>query len=284
VNYARPVLPNLIVIGAAKCGTTSLHEYLDQHPAISMSREKELYFFVEEKNLGKGLAWYESQFDASAPIRGESSPGYSAFPLYRGVPERMAETIPDAKLVYLVRDPIERIVSHYTHRRVNWPDMAPLAETLGPGAFRDWLVKPSHYWLQLEQYLQCFAAEQILVVDSDELRDRRRETLRRIFEFVGVDPSFRSSKFELSHNAATGRTRLSTSGRVLSSVLDRTLGGHRAQALRARAPRTLKSAFVTELEPPVLPSALRDELERELSGEVERLRAHTGLAFAGWSV
>ena len=79
------MLPNLIVIGAAKCGTTSLHEYLNEHPEISMSSEKELYFFVEEKNLGKGLAWYESQFDPSAPVRGESSPGYSAFPLYRGV-------------------------------------------------------------------------------------------------------------------------------------------------------------------------------------------------------
>ena len=95
------MLPNLIVIGAAKCGTTSLHEYLNEHPEISMSSEKELYFFVEEKNLGKGLAWYESQFDPSAPVRGESSPGYSALPLYRGVPERMAETIPDAKLVVI---------------------------------------------------------------------------------------------------------------------------------------------------------------------------------------
>jgi len=66
------VLPNLIVIGAAKCGTTSLHEYLNEHPQISMSREKELHFFVEEKNWGR---------------------------------ERMAETIPDARLVYLVRDP-----------------------------------------------------------------------------------------------------------------------------------------------------------------------------------
>jgi hypothetical protein len=278
------VLPNLIVIGAAKCGTTSLHEYLDQHPEISMSREKELYFFVEERNWGKGLGWYESQFDSSAPVRGESSPGYSAFPLFRGVPERMAKTIPGARLVYLVRDPIERIVSNYTHRRVNWPDMAPLEETLVPGAFRDWLVKPSYYWLQLEQYLQWFAAEQILVVDSDELRDRRDETLARIFEFVGVDRSFRSPKFELSHNAAIGRTRLTTSGRVLSSVLERALGGPRARALRARAPRTLKSAFVTELEPPVLPSALREELERELGSEVERLREHTGLAFAGWSI
>jgi hypothetical protein len=278
------VLPNLIVIGAAKCGTTSLHEYLDQHPEISMSGEKELYFFVEEKNLDKGRAWYESQFDAAAPVRGESSPGYSAFPLYRGVPERMADTIPEAKIVYLVRDPIERIVSHYTHRTVNWPDMATLAETLAPGGLRDWLVTPSRYWLQLEQYFKWFPAEQILVVDSDELRDRRHETLARIFEFVGVDMSFRSPEFERTHNSATGRTRITSSGRKLSSVLERTLGPASAQALRRRAPRALKSAFTSEVDPPVLPDSLRRELEYELRGEVEQLREHTGLAFASWSL
>jgi hypothetical protein len=278
------VLPNLIVIGAAKCGTTSLHEYLHEHPEISMSREKELYFFVEEKNLGKGLDWYESQFDSSAPVRGESSPGYSAFPLYSGVPERMAATIPEAKLIYLVRDPIERIVSHYTHRTVNWPDMATLGETLEPGGLRDWLVTPSHYWLQLERYLNCFPVEQILVVDSDDLRDHRQETLGRIFEFVGVDAGFRSPEFERSHNAATGRTRINSSGRRISAILERTVGPTRTHALGARLPTALKAAFKSEVDPPVLSAHLRKELERELRGEVERLRAHTGLAFAGWSV
>ena len=90
------MLPNLIVIGAAKCGTTSLHEYLDAHPEIAMSREKELYFFIEEKNWNKGLAWYESNFDPHARVRGESSPGYTVFPLYQGVPERMAAIVPNA--------------------------------------------------------------------------------------------------------------------------------------------------------------------------------------------
>ena len=162
--------------------------------------------------------------------------------------------------------------------------MATLAETLAPGGIRDWLVTPSRYWLQLERYLQCFPAEQILVVDSDDLRHRRHETLAQIFEFVGADPSFRSPEFELSHNAATGRTRITGSGRMLSSILERTLGRSRAHALRAHAPRALKSAFKSELPPPRLPEALREELEGELRGEVEQLRAHTGQDFAGWSL
>ena len=278
------MLPNLIVVGAAKCGTTSLHEYLDEHPEISMSAEKELHFFVEEKSWGRGLEWYESQFDPAAPVRGESSPGYTAFPLYGGVPERMARTIPDAKLVYLVRDPVERIVSHYTHRTVNWPDMGTLEDALADAHIREWLVTPSYYGLQLEQYLAHFPAEQILVLDSDELRSSRQEVLARVFAFLGVDASFRSAEFERSHNAATGRTRRNRAGQTVSSLLERTLGPARSQALRQRAPQALKSPFRYEVEAAVLPQRQREELEHELRDDAERLRAHTGLAFAGWSV
>jgi hypothetical protein len=274
------VLPDLIVIGAAKCGTTSLHEYLDEHPEISMSREKELHFFVDRKNWGRGLAWYESQFDASAPVRGESSPGYSAYPLYTGVAERMARVVPDVKLVYLVRDPVERVVSHYTHRTVNWPEMGTLAEALADPHVREWLVTPSRYWLQLEQYLEHFPAEQILVVDSDELR----ASLPRIFEFAGVDPSFESAAFERAHNAGTGRTRRNRAGEAVSTLLERTLGPARSQALRERAPQALKSPFRYEVGPAALTGELRAELEDELRGDAEQLRAHTGLAFAGWTV
>jgi hypothetical protein len=277
------LLPNLIVIGAAKCGTTSMHEYLDKHPQISMPDEKELHFFVEEKNLARGRSWYESHFESAAPVRGESSPGYSAFPLYKGVPERIAQAIPGVRLLYLVRDPIERIVSHYTHRTVNWPDMGTLEETLS-GDLREWLVAPSRYWLQLEQYLAHFPESQILVIDSDELRSRRDETLTSVFEFLGVDPSFRSSEFELAHNVATGRTTMNRAGRTVSALIERTLGPARSHALRARAPAVLKSPFRHEAEPHVLPDALRKELEDELRADVERLRGHTGLGFSGWSI
>jgi hypothetical protein len=278
------VLPNLIVIGAAKCGTTSLHEYLDAHPEISMSREKELHFFVEEKNWSKGLAWYESHFDPASAVRGESSPGYTAFPLYRGVAERLGQTIPDAKLVYLVRDPVDRIVSHYTHRTITWSDVASLEDALMHPGMREWFVAPSRYWAQLEQYRTHFPDDRILVLESDELRVRRQETLAAVFAFLGVDSSFRSPAFELSHNAATGRTRRNGPGELVSSVLERTIGGGRARALRERVPEPLKSPFRYEVEPVVLPDAIRKRLEDELHADAERLRAHTGLAFSGWCV
>src|SRR3954452_11529156 len=106
------VLPNLIVIGAAKCGTTSLHEYLTLHPDIAMSAQKELNFFTRE-DWRSQVDWYAAQF-ADAQVRGESSPGYTLAPYLPSAAERMYELIPDARLVYLVRDPVDRAVANYT--------------------------------------------------------------------------------------------------------------------------------------------------------------------------
>src|ERR671915_544163 len=98
------MLPNLIVIGAMKSGTTSLHNYLSLHPEIFMTEVKEPSFFTLEGNWWRGREWYEAQFPVAAKIRGESSPDYTKHPRHAGAPERMHAMIPDAKLVYLLRD------------------------------------------------------------------------------------------------------------------------------------------------------------------------------------
>ena len=131
-------LPNLLVIGAQKCGTTSLHGYLSLHPQVSMAKRKELDFFVRPEdsivaigNWHRGLDWYRAQFQGSSPVLGEASPNYTGFPHFRGVPERAARVLPEAKLICMVRDPIERIVSHYMHRRAAGVETRPLEQTLG---------------------------------------------------------------------------------------------------------------------------------------------------------
>ena len=103
------MLPNLIVIGAPKGGTTSLHHYLGAHPDVFMSRRKELGLFDREDWRDR-VEWYERQFpDRPRGYAGESSPAYSMHPTVAGVPERIHELLPDARLIYLVRDPVERL-------------------------------------------------------------------------------------------------------------------------------------------------------------------------------
>jgi hypothetical protein len=276
------VLPNLFVIGAAKCGTTSLHEYLDRHPEISMSREKEPDFFVPEKSRGS-REWYESQFDPSAPVRGESSVSYTRYPDVADVPGRIHALIPDARFVYLVRDPIDRIVSHYLFRLLDHPEIGSLENALDTPRHGTGFLTISRYWLQLEQYLAHFDDEQILVVDADELGSNRTETLTAIFRFLGVDPEFRSETFEVRHN----RTRPSQRSRIglaMLKALYGTLGPKTAHAIASNAPEALKARFRRPIERPVVEGALRERLVAELEDDVRRLRAHTGLAFAEWSL
>ncbi len=280
------MLPNLIVIGAARCGTTSLHRYLDLHPQIFMSVHKELNFFAPERNWHRGLAWYESQFRRPADVLGESSPCYTRHPAVSDVPEHMASIVPDARLIYLVRDPVERAVSDYLFSR--WVVEAPLPEAGVALADLDRSphVVSSRYATQLERYLPYYALERILVVDTADLGTKRPETLARIFRFLGVDEGFVSPDFTIEYNALQ-QDRLKKSARAFANVLDRTVGEHRARQLRESLPSSLQRPFVRRSRAPAaveLGEPLRSRLTACLKEEADRLRALTGQRFEGWSV
>lgn len=113
-------LPTFFIIGAAKAGTTSLHWYLDQHPEVGMSTIKEPNFLSGPENgipyptrRITELSDYRRLFDPTYPVRGEASPSYTNSPRRRGVPERVKKLVPAARFIYLVRDPVERTISHY---------------------------------------------------------------------------------------------------------------------------------------------------------------------------
>jgi hypothetical protein len=188
VPRSRPgALPNLIVIGGLKCGTTSLHHYLNLHPEVGMSRPKELNFFVAELNWPLGEAWYASHFPADAPVRGESSPHYTNLPRFTGVAERMGAMLPDARIVYMIRDPIDRALSHYLHNVAGGYEKRPLEIALAePG---NAYVARGLYAMQIEPYLEQFGEDRVEIVVQEDLKARRDETVRRVFEFIGVDRS-----------------------------------------------------------------------------------------------
>jgi hypothetical protein len=275
------VLPNLIVIGAAKCGTTSMHRYLDTHPEISMSGVKELNFFVTEERWSRGLAWYESQFPEPSKVRGEASTLYTSYPHHVGIPARMAAVVPDAKLIYLVRDPMERIISSYRFRRwITGSEERSVHEAVRD--LGDLYVAGSCYAMQLEQYLEHFPLHRILVIDLADLRDRRNDTLRRTFRFLAVDESVPVT-LEEHFNAAEG-LRANVAGRAAIRLLEAAVGPQRAVRLRSRAPDVLtrplrQRARVPEVE---LDPVLRAELVAYLKPDTDRLRALTGQAFPDW--
>jgi hypothetical protein len=242
------VLPGVIVIGAMKCATSALHEYLDAHPDIAMSRTKELNFFngpevAPHDDAGswwvsgqwhRGLDWYSAQFDAAAPVRGESSPAYTA-PTCPEVAGRMASVVPDVRLVYLVRDPVERAVSQYAHHVRDGTERRPVAEALLDPDSQ--YVARSRFHERLEPFLTWFGPRQVHVVVRERLAARREDEIAAVYRHVGVDPTWQ----------------------------DR----HRQR-------------FHVGSRPPELPAGLRAAFDERVRDDVERLRALLGDDLQEW--
>ncbi|MDX6610215.1 MAG: hypothetical protein QOF85_2140 [Solirubrobacterales bacterium] len=285
-------LPTFFIIGAAKAGTTSLHYYLDQHPQIQMSATKEPHFFAGPENgipypperIGS-LDEYEQLFDPAFGVRGEASPSYTNAPRRQGVPERIGELVPDARFVYLVRDPIERTVSHYRHAVASGKEQRALREALNDIADpHSYLACHSLYATQLELYLRRFPEDRVMVVDQAELLSNREQTLRGVFAFLAVDETFTSERFG-TELWATSVRRASPPGQatfIARAVAPRTRWI--PARVRRRARRAYERAFWPALDADPLDADSRGHLREFYSADVERLRALTGKPFPSWSV
>lgn len=283
------MLPNLIIIGAAKAATTSLHQYLGAHPDVWMAAPadsplKEMRYFWQS-DWRERRAWYESHFETARLVRGESTPAYSAYPYHPGVPERMHEFVPDAKLIYLVRDPIGRVVSHWVQRREDC-DKTPFARyMLDYEQPENPIVCPSRYWTQIQQYLPYYDRSQMLIIDQHDLKERRRETMREVFQFVGVDDMFDSPVFDEEKNTRATKQRPRRIALALwEPVLwpaSRAVPRRVRDVIRQPANRVL---IGPARDTPALSTEMRERLREHFRPEVESLREFTGRPFASWSV
>jgi hypothetical protein len=277
-------LPNLVMVGGLKCGTTSLHHYLNLHPEVEMSRPKELNFFVSELNWRLGQDWYASHFSGRASVHGESSPHYTNRPRFEGVAERMRSVLGDVRLLYMVRDPIDRMLSHYLHNVGGGYDDRTLADAFAdPGSA---YVARSRYFFQLEPYLEAFGEERIEIVGREELKRDRRATMRRVFAFLSVDPGFSSEQFEREWETGTakggGRFRLMDRAVRLPGLraIDRNFD-RLPERLRWLAERVIHDPAAGEAPKPEVPPALREELAELFRDDVARLEQVAGRGF-GW--
>lgn len=275
-------LPNFYIIGAAKAGTTSLHFYLDQHPDVFMARDKELHYFCDP-DCDQWLALYEQHFDVDAPVRGEASTLYTRAPAIPGVPERMAKLTPDARLVYLVRDPVERALASWREERFHVTERRPAAEAFAhPEDPHNAYVAASRYAEQLDAYRAHFPDEQILVLDQAELASSAADVVARVIEFLGLPPyeidtatrhNEGGTKFE--YGRLGHQLRFSAPARAV-----RRLPLPVRQALTAPARRYLRR----QIPAPELPDELMQRLRDTLAPDAERFREMTGLPVSHWSV
>ncbi|MEW6729732.1 MAG: sulfotransferase [Acidobacteriota bacterium] len=217
------LMPDFLVIGAQKCGTTSLYHYLVSHPHIMSPSEKQMHFF--DNNFSKGLSWYRTHFPSSLYryylkhihkqgfITGEATPYYIFHPL---APQRIQKHLPNAKLILLLRNPVDRAYSHYNHEvrkgteTLSFTDALDREEERLAGEREKMLVQENYYSFnhqhysylargvyieQLEYWFNYFPKEQFLILKSEDFYTAPGATLKQILNFLHL-PEWQLPKYE----------------------------------------------------------------------------------------
>jgi hypothetical protein len=175
----------LLIIGAMKCGTSSLFSYLAAHPAICPSITKEPEFFSQfQRHRLQRVRNYEDlwHFDPDTHRYAlEASTGYSKYPQERDIPRRMHNYGINPKFIYLVRNPFDRILSQYRHFLFSIPKFDPSTPLTA-----NELVDLSNYYVQLRQYQPYFPRENFLILDFDELKNAPQVCLGKVYGFLNI--------------------------------------------------------------------------------------------------
>ena len=202
-------LPDFVIIGAMKAGTTSLYEYLSRHTEVCFATNKEPMYFSRDEVYGRGEEWYRNLFSSAHPaqLRGEASTCYSRAPHFPNVPLRMAQLIPQAKLIYLLRHPVERAYSHYRwdmqHLHLHGKyDAVTFEQAL---ASTTEYVDTSSYIRQIQLFLKHFDRKQLLVITLDELKHDATGTLDRCQRFLGLSVRNLVAEGTVVANPSNGR-------------------------------------------------------------------------------
>ena len=193
-------------MGAMKCATSTLHEQLAVQPGFFMSTPKEPNFFSDDEIYARGLDWYRSLFAgaASSDLCGESSTHYTKLPTHPDSLLRMRAAVPRAKLVYMMRHPIDRLVSHYLHAWLERRVLVPIDQALDR---HPELIDYGRYSMQLEPFLMAYEPENILLIFFERFVRYPQMELERICRFLGYEGQPRWDQTQDAANVSKERMR-----------------------------------------------------------------------------
>ena len=291
--------PNFFIIGAPKCGTTSLADLLAQHDNVFFCPEKEPRFFSHKDTYDRGFDDYEALFDgAGDEMRiGEGSTTYSEAWLdrYKKSARRIHDYCPSARLIYCVRHPLRRIQSNWLD--IIWAldnDLMQGTELHRSGELtifgdfnddvlaNDGLVQTSNYWRVLQEYRKYFSEEQIQIVFLDDLKTNSGHVLRSCCTFLGVDPGFPFEDPDEARNASETKGLATTFGRLV-----RAIPGYKALAakmplfLRSLIRPLIKDSFT---EKPEWNPEVRGTVVDELRADTRSFLEYAGKPRGYWSL
>ncbi|MEL6167428.1 MAG: sulfotransferase domain-containing protein [Pseudomonadota bacterium] len=314
-------LPNFIVIGAAKSATTSLHGQLLHHPDVFLSDPKEPEFFARDDNYAKGIDSYATLFEGAGEeqVAGEMSTIYTMVQHFPKTPERIATHLPDARLVYMLRHPVQRAYSYYTQLIKGYqrsthdltvnrtfeefilPDAhaaaAPRHKAIAPHNGHlpdvpDLCTAASDYVTQIEAYLAHVPRDRMLFLLFEDYRRDPRAVLDQLTDFIGVR---RLSDAEFCAGAGAQNTSAEHYGTMskqktiqrIKSVAGPLWNLRRLlpDAARDRLSGAVSSAMPSGgVEPPPMLPKTRQMLEDRFRADLPRLQELTGLDLSAWKL
>ncbi|MFQ5965695.1 MAG: sulfotransferase [Candidatus Scalinduaceae bacterium] len=224
------VEPTFLLIGAQKSGTTWLSAMLTQHPEVFIPRQKELQFFNISYNYDKGIDWYRNQFSGYSGEKavGECTPNYlwvcdgpnslqaerkalgkpiivfRKYPcVIRNIPELVHNHFPEQKLIVILRNPIERAISSFYHA-IRSRKISPRCSLIDVGGEQG-ILGMSFYYRHLLEWLKFFQRERFLIlIYEEDIVINKQDTIRRVFEHIEVDKSFKPQNLEARYNERSG--------------------------------------------------------------------------------
>lgn len=251
-----------------KCATSTLHEQLARQPGIFMSEPKEPNFFSDDEVYARGPAWYARLFEAGsgAALRGESSTHYTKLPTHPRTLERMQRMLPDVKLIYMMRHPIDRLISQYMHEWSMRKISCPLERALDE---HPELVHYSQYHMQITPFLAAYGPSNVLPVFMERLHIDAPAELARVCRFLGYSGTSEWRDDVGQQNASSDRLRLGSGiGRALFEQ------PQLAELRRKFVPKRFRDALKSRLsmkERPVLSEADRTSLSATFDADLAQL-------------
>lgn len=271
------------IIGAMKCGTSSLFAYLSQHPDVLGCSIKEPQFFTNE--LEKGYDWYLQLWDKDLrqdKILLEASTNYTKMPVFPNAAERIAgfvrETNADAKFIYIMRNPVDRIESQYTHALSSGWSSHTIEQVVDCDSE---YIELSRYAKQLDVYYEMFPADDILLLNFQDLIEEPAAVIHKICSFLDIDGSCDFEKPGRAYN----RNKDRRSNRGLNALLDNV---PLLRSLGEIFPKRLRTSIANVLSKKVAPVSLSDDQRNQvldhLKEDLTRLESKYKVDISRWGI
>lgn len=289
------MLPNFLVVGGQKCGTTSLHEYLSLHPDIYLPSVKETHFFADPKKYENGIEYYEKEYFSDwkgEPAVGEVDPDYIYIP---DALERIRQhlDVKNLKIVLLVRNPVDRAFSHYlmTYRRGVEKESFENAIQLEHKRIKKGFYEREHfsyldrgfYGRDVERFLNVFPSHNVMVLDAYEFRNNTLGCIRNVLDFIGVDAAYKSDILDKRFHEATvprivGLSRWLASKDRKKDYIKRLIP---SETIRKKL-RYLLLKINSKRNDINLSEETRNKVKHIYAEDIRHLEEQTGMRFSHW--